>query len=57
MNNQISDIEVKAEVFRVVLANQNKTSRAIYELIEEQLSETGATKEQIIKAIHDLLGN
>ncbi|WP_210499085.1 hypothetical protein [Vibrio crassostreae] len=50
----ISDIEVKAEVFRVIRANSEKPAKTVYGLIKTHLEDTGAEQNQIQKALKEL---
>lgn len=50
----ISDVEVKAEVFRVIRANSDKPATTVSKLINEHLKNTTSTPEQIKKAIKEL---
>lgn len=50
----ISDVEVKAEVFRVMRAGSDLRAKELYKRIENHLEGTGASNKQILKALTEL---
>lgn len=52
-SEQLSDIEVEAEVFRVIRAHSDKGAKTVYNLIKEHLGDS-ATGEQIQNALSNL---
>jgi len=50
---KMDDIEVKAEVFRIIRANMHKSKSEIIRLIQDHLPDI--SKERIAKAIQSLL--
>ncbi|MEZ8733596.1 hypothetical protein [Vibrio sp. 10N.239.312.D08] len=53
-NPSISDIEVKAEVFRVIRAGLEIRPKELYKRLVTHLEGTGATNKQILKALTEL---